>query len=498
MTFDTTFLRSKVARRVFALFILCALLPVTALAILSFTHVTKQLNEQNQDRLRRSSKAVGMSIYERLLFLESELKLLGSQLQGEPGGAMRSLVEGRGDDLKRGFIGLAVMGAGTQVALLGQVREALELSTDGTRHLSEGKTAVVAMSQPGNQARVFMARRVDQTDRADRILLAEVNVAYLWGIDNASTLPALTQMCVVEKPQAVLICSFDAMASISLEVTSPISNSPTKHFEWRHADEEYVGSFWTIPLRHRFFAPTWTVVLAEPRAVALAPIAEFKTTFPWIVLLSLWVVALLSMVQIRRSLDPVQKLKEGTRRIASRDFESRVTISTGDEFGELADSFNAMAGQLGRQFHTLASISEIDRAVLSSLDVGTIVETVLARVRDVFPCEVVSVTLRDAGETRLARTYLKASNPGAQTVVERIELTLTALQALHENPDHLLIPGGGIPDFVAPLGKRGAGAFLVLPLFRSQHPSGFIALGYTEPPSYSEEYHRLRRRRRAG
>ena len=132
---------------------------------------------------------------------------------------------------------------------------------------------------------------------------------------------------------------------------------------------------------------------------------------------------MLSMVQIRRSLDPVQKLKEGTRRIASRDFESRVTISTGDEFEELADSFNAMAGQLGRQFHTLASISEIDRAVLSSLDVGTIVETVLARVRDVFPCEVVSVTLRDAGETRLARTYLKASNPQAQTVVERIELT---------------------------------------------------------------------------
>jgi len=53
------------------LFVFCALLPITALAIISFSHVSKQLNEQGEKRLHQASKIVGMDIYERLLFLEA-------------------------------------------------------------------------------------------------------------------------------------------------------------------------------------------------------------------------------------------------------------------------------------------------------------------------------------------------------------------------------------------------------------------------------------------
>jgi hypothetical protein len=54
MEWKLTFLRSKVARRIFALFILCALLPIGALAVLSFREVTKQLDEQSRAQLRRT------------------------------------------------------------------------------------------------------------------------------------------------------------------------------------------------------------------------------------------------------------------------------------------------------------------------------------------------------------------------------------------------------------------------------------------------------------
>jgi ABC-type spermidine/putrescine transport system permease subunit II len=41
MRIDTTLLRSKVARRIFVLFVLCALLPIAAVVILSFSQVTR-------------------------------------------------------------------------------------------------------------------------------------------------------------------------------------------------------------------------------------------------------------------------------------------------------------------------------------------------------------------------------------------------------------------------------------------------------------------------
>jgi hypothetical protein len=75
MKIELTFLRSKVARRIFALFIFCALVPILALAIISFTQVREQLYEQGQRRLHQSSKTLGMSIFERLSFLENELKI---------------------------------------------------------------------------------------------------------------------------------------------------------------------------------------------------------------------------------------------------------------------------------------------------------------------------------------------------------------------------------------------------------------------------------------
>ncbi|NIR17971.1 MAG: HAMP domain-containing protein, partial [Desulfobacterales bacterium] len=54
-----------------------------------------------------------------------------------------------------------------------------------------------------------------------------------------------------------------------------------------------------------------------------------------------------------RSLIPLEKLQEGTKRIAERDFTTQVTVTSGDEFEELASSFNTMAKRLDRQFNTL-------------------------------------------------------------------------------------------------------------------------------------------------
>ena len=159
------------------------------------------------------------------------------------------------------------------------------------------------------------------------------------------------------------------------------------------AAQPFVSSSWPIVLDEVFAAPTWTLVLSEGEEEVLGPVVRFSRTFLWIVLSS-GLAVLLSEHQP----DPPEpraagELNEGTRRIAQRDFGSRVSVTSRDEFEELAGSFNAMAMQLGRQFQALATAAELDRAVLSATDVASIVDTLLARTRDVFPCHLVGVTL---------------------------------------------------------------------------------------------------------
>ena len=71
---------SKIARRIFLMFVSCALIPVFCLSIIAYGNVTKQLHKQSYKRLQRSVKGYGVSLYERLLFLETGLKLFASSL----------------------------------------------------------------------------------------------------------------------------------------------------------------------------------------------------------------------------------------------------------------------------------------------------------------------------------------------------------------------------------------------------------------------------------
>jgi signal transduction histidine kinase len=53
-----------------------------------------------------------------------------------------------------------------------------------------------------------------------------------------------------------------------------------------------------------------------------------------------------SVVVTRRIVDPLQRLAAATRRLADGRYAERVAVSTNDELGDLARSFNAMAGAL--------------------------------------------------------------------------------------------------------------------------------------------------------
>jgi putative nucleotidyltransferase with HDIG domain len=485
---EWTFLRSKVARRIFVLFILCALLPIAALAIISFGTVTKQLTTQSQKRLHQASKTMALGIYDRLLFLDTEMRMVASTLATGGDTPIRTPSDGFGEDLTRRFTGLTVIrGAGSRMALLGDITNPPEATAQEKHHISAGRTLLSTQLVTDRPARIFMRRALDPQQPARGILVADINPSYLWGMGEDSTLPPMTELCVLDQANTVLACSLSGPISFPGQVTLDMTRSTSDQFEWEHAQKTYLASYWSLPLKFRFYTPKWTVVLSEAKADVLAPMANFRRIFPLVILMSLWVVLLLSIGQIRRSLIPLEKLQEGTRRIAKRDFESRVTVTSGDEFEGLAGSFNMMAGQLGRQFHTLETMAEIDRAILSALDTRKIAAVVLTRMRDVLPSDLISVSLCDRNSANSVTTYI-GDNTTEATAVEVTELTPEAVRDLRNNPESLLIDGDQeVPHYCAPLVRHGIGSFLVLPIFLKETLAGFITLGHRHPPQYTQE-----------
>jgi putative nucleotidyltransferase with HDIG domain len=204
--------------------------------------------------------------------------------------------------------------------------------------------------------------------------------------------------------------------------------------------------------------------------------------------MALWVVLLLSIRFIRRSLGPLELLKEGTRRIARTDFDCQVEVNSDDEFEELADSFNQMSSRLSRQFKTLVTKAQIDRAILSSLKTETIVRTVITRMRECFSFDAISIGLVDSTSDSQVQMFTGTGLQGSDIKNSYVPITSDELLRLNDNPEHLFVDQGQkLPEYLLPLSGRGVYALLVLPVFLKGKLAAILAFGPFDPESQGEE-----------
>ena len=117
---------------------------------------------------------------------------------------------------------------------------------------------------------------------------------------------------------------------------------PSGTIRWSDDRGRHLCGYWTLFMKYEFDAQ-WTVVSTLEEQGLLAAARGYRNTFLLVVVLTLLVAVYLSAHQIRKQLVPMEKLHLATRLIASGNFEHTVQIDTGDEFEELADSFNWMS-----------------------------------------------------------------------------------------------------------------------------------------------------------
>jgi putative nucleotidyltransferase with HDIG domain len=489
MKIDKTFLRSKVARRIFLLFISCALLPITVLAVLSFGHVTRQLNKQSQERLEQAAKAMSMNLFERLLFLETGLEMVAANLDSTSLVSLQASTVEISDRLKERFEGLAVlMGSGKAIPLINFVPEPPPVTEAQAEHLREGRTLVDAEVRSNRTGVIYMRRLLDKMNPAKGLLIGQVSDYYLWRAGEENPLPPMTELIVLDHKGGILFSTMSGPTPFPQNDVSKMSETHAGEFEWRHGDKEYVGRYLSLYMEKEFHIPKWLVVLCESKAHVLAPMARFKHIFPLVVLLALWVVLLLSISQIRRNLIPLERLQEGTKRIAARDFNSRVTVSSGDEFQELAESFNTMATRLGKQFNALTTMNEIDRSILSALDTRRIVDTILNRMRELFPCHCVALALFDAESSDAGLMHIQYGESEGENWLVPVRLDSEDVQRLDDNPEQLLLHlPQEFPEYLSPLMELDVELLLALPMFVSEKLSGLLVLGYRDDAGLNEE-----------
>jgi putative nucleotidyltransferase with HDIG domain len=165
-----------------------------------------------------------------------------------------------------------------------------------------------------------------------------------------------------------------------------------------------------------------------------------------------------------------------------------VNVQSGDEFEELASSFNFMADRIEKQLNSLKVFNEIDRAILSAWDIGKIVDRLSTRLGELIPLNQVAVTLFETRESLKGLTYIYDSAPGPRKTEEFVEVSADEARALSKQPHQLVQAGSSdLSSYLKPLHVRGMRHFLVVPVSTEERLSAILILGHATSCPWTEE-----------
>jgi len=483
MRIQTSSFQSKVARRLFFSFIACALVPIAALAGLTLYQLGSHLEQQNDHRLHSAAKALGMSLFERLGYLDSELRSAAQNLRMPPRSGNQAEAINHG--LRKHFSALSLLSQDEAVvSILGQTFDPPALTAAQRRHLQQGKTLLHSGSSQKNM--LLLRSLTAEGNTLLPLLYARIRKDFLWKPLSRELLPPQREVCIANSQGQILHTTFTDPPPLAEPSIQRLKAESSGSFELQLEETAYESHFWSLFLKYHFLTDKWVILLHTSKAYLFAPFRQFTIILALTSGLALLVVLLLSSRKIRDQLVPLEKLNKATKRVAAGNFNTAVVLQQDDEFAELASSFNWMTQRLGRQFQTISLTDEIVRSVLSSLNTQSVIAIVLDKLPELIACRDVGVFLLESRQTSQGRLFMKGGQLGAEPAT--ITLTPTEMEILnHGRAWHMLEPAqpdqNQLPHFIL----EGAGRTCLLPLDHQHGVTGFLILSIDQSSDISDD-----------
>ena len=386
---------SRIARRIFGLFLVGSLVPLFVLAGWLSQRVGGEIERQAQEQIGAAARTYGRVTMEKLLAVSAVLP-----------GAESRLAAPRAPELTAA----AIVRHGSPEALFGSVAGSpIDVPIDETK-------PKVDLVQGANGYDVIVARRAD-----DGTVVGQVDPDFLW--QTKDVLGRGMEVCVFGplSLRTPVQCSAPLPAETLARLQAARGAMASGRLAWSSEGDEWLTAYWELFLPSRFAAAPWTIVVSQPRQIALESLGSLYRVVAEAAVLTLALIILLAGAQIRRTLEPLHELLRATRRIAEQNFTTPVKIASGDEFGDVGNAMNSMATQLNHQFASLRALADIDRLILETAAIETVLGTLLERLRSLVPHGEHMVLMIDVDHRERGRVY-RAS--GLQPVaLDRVAIT---------------------------------------------------------------------------
>jgi signal transduction histidine kinase len=357
----------------------------------------------------------------------------------------------------------------------------------------------------------YMTLSLAGTIRNAGVSVAEVNLKLIWDVVSQIKVGAHGHAYVVDG-QGRLIAHPDISLVLRNTDLSRLAQVQAARAHLAGKPTEQVQEADDIQTRRVLtaYAPIaplgWIMFVELPVEEAYAPLYLTLERSGLILLAGLLLALVAGLMLARRMVVPIQALRLGAARIGSGDLGQRIAIRTGDELEGLADQFNDMAGklqesyadlekkvedrtqQLAQSVAELRALGEISQAVNSTLDLETVLSTIVSKATQLAGTEAGAIYAYDrtSREFRLRATCgmsdeLLATMQGQHASLSHAVELLTATAEPQQVADLRDLPPDPVNEMIMRAGYR---ARLLIPLMAPDGAVGALVVRRREPGEF--------------
>ncbi|HEV8439137.1 MAG TPA: response regulator [Methylomirabilota bacterium] len=254
-----------------------------------------------------------------------------------------------------------------------------------------------------NESEPYMTIAVPAGEYGVEVTVAEVNLKAIWDVVSRIRIGKAGYAYVVD-PLGRLVAHPDISLVLQKRDLSDLPQIRSARSARPTGGYEGVGMIAAGLQGGRFltaYAPIatlgWLVFVEQPLGEAFAPLQASIIRSAILFVLGLVLSVLASVLLARRMVAPIRTLQAGAARIGAGDLGHRIQVRTGDELEALGEEFNRTAAQLQESYASLEqkvesrtrelsnaleevrALGEVGRAVSSSLELPTVLTTIVSR-----------------------------------------------------------------------------------------------------------------------
>ena len=463
MRISKNLFNSKVSQRIAMLLFIAAFIPATLMTFLSDKKVTDLVTAYEHKLLIEESRSYALSVFSNLTFARNRVEDAIQDNQAID--YMSSFTVHSGLSEYSQFNSVAkVLPDGTIADSNSEITIPQDVLRASKKNKKNKAHILILPNSNGWPSINFLIR--DNNNKSNTaIYLFELNSNYLWG--EKSYYPSDKNLCVYQISndiQTSLFCSNDYKAKNNATNSSPVNIAN-----------------WELFLNGEFNSDPWLFEINRLTPISSTHIKEFvgSKAYIGVAILSLLIVGLLSLIQIRRTMVPLEKLIKSAKNITSGKFSNvQVDVDGSSEFSDLADAFNSMSSHIEHQLDTMESFSIIDKEIASKVDIEHAIQLVMKRMQVLAPNSMLLVAYLEEESANEVQCSCTVSGHEALSTI-RLSLPVKEINAIKRYNQGQVKQSNLTNTFIHErlMAELGANNMWTLPVFWQGEMCAFVSVG---------------------